>query len=348
MPVFLIDPLTDPRWMSLVETHPDASVFHTPRWLHTLRSSYHYEPVVITTCGPSEPLANGLVFCRIRSWLTGSRMVSLPFSDHCQPLVSGPAELMELLTSLWNQQPRKWKYIELRPLVPLGEQEEAAGGLAQSESFCFHSLDLRPSLDDLFRGFHKSCVQRKVQRAGKEGLSLEQGRSPELLRMFYGLMLLTRRRHQLPPQPFSWFQNLTDSMGEKLNVRVAMKDGQPVASILTLAHQKTVVYKYGCSDAKYHNVGGMPFLFWQAIQDAKANGAEEFDFGRSELDNSGLITFKDHWGGARRTLTYYRYPGKFSESTSKSWRAGAARKGFSILPDFCLTAAGKLLYRHIG
>jgi hypothetical protein len=28
-----------------------------------------------------------LVFCRVRSWLTGRRSISLPFSDHCEPLV---------------------------------------------------------------------------------------------------------------------------------------------------------------------------------------------------------------------------------------------------------------------
>ena len=348
MSVYQLDPISDPRWSEFIKIHPNASVFHTPGWLDALRSSYHYEPVALTTTSPGQPLRNGLVFCKIRSWLTGSRMVSLPFSDHCQPLLSSSADLLELLTSFWDQLSRKWKYVEVRPLTALDPQMETDAGFTQSESFCFHSLGLRPSLDDIFRRFHKSCIQRKVQRAGKEGLSLEQGRSSELLRKFYGLMLLTRRRHQLPPQPFGWFQNLADSLGEELVVRVALKDGQPVASILTLAHHKTVVYKYGCSNVKYHNVGGMPFLFWQAIQDAKASGAEEFDFGRSELDNSGLITFKDHWGGSRKTLTYYKYPGKPSESTAKSWRAGAARKGFSVLPDFCLTTAGKFLYRHIG
>jgi lipid II:glycine glycyltransferase (peptidoglycan interpeptide bridge formation enzyme) len=274
--------------------------------------------------------------------------VSLPFSDHCQPLVERSSDLQELLTSLWDQESQTSKYIEIRPLLPLDAQMEQDAGLAPSESFCFHALDLRPSLDDIYRRFHKSCVQRKVQRAEKEGLRLALGRTTDLLEMFYGLMLMTRRRHQLPPQPFSWFESLAHSLGEKLVVRVALKNDQPVASILTLAHNKTVVYKYGCSDAQYHNMGGMPFLFWGAIQDAKASGAEEFDFGRSELDNAGLISFKDNWGGTRKTLTYYKKPGASWKNAARSWRAGLARRGFSVMPDFCLTAVGKLLYRHIG
>ena len=82
-----IDPLRDERWASLVESHPHASVFHSNNWLKALRSVYGYEPVVMTTCPPGARLTNGLVFCRVNSWLTGRRLVSLPFSDHCEPLI---------------------------------------------------------------------------------------------------------------------------------------------------------------------------------------------------------------------------------------------------------------------
>ena len=46
-----------------------------------------YQPVAFTTCAPAAELRNAVVFCEIQSWLTGSRLVSLPFSDHCDPLV---------------------------------------------------------------------------------------------------------------------------------------------------------------------------------------------------------------------------------------------------------------------
>ena len=70
----------------LVERHPKASVFHTPAWLQALRWTYGDEPVVFTTSPPTAELTNGVVFCRVKSWLTGRRLISLPFSDHCEPL----------------------------------------------------------------------------------------------------------------------------------------------------------------------------------------------------------------------------------------------------------------------
>src|SRR5579872_1318551 len=98
MAVYELDPLTDPRWSDFTKVHPEASVFHTPGWLSALWSTYHYEPIVLTTTPPGQSLLDGLVLCKVRSWLTGSRMVSLPFSDHCQPLVDGSNEFRELLT----------------------------------------------------------------------------------------------------------------------------------------------------------------------------------------------------------------------------------------------------------
>src|SRR5271157_227408 len=40
----------------------------------------------------------------------------------------------------------------------------------------------------------------------------------------------------------------------------------------------------------------MPLLFWKAIQEGKERGAREFDLGRSEIDNPGLVAFKNHLG----------------------------------------------------
>jgi hypothetical protein len=66
------------------------------------------------------------------------------------------------------------------------------------------------------------------------------------------------------------------------------------------------------------------------------------------MDNEGLVTFKDKFGTTKRTLTYYRYP-QMKKQAAHSWGdSGLAKRMFSILPDGVLSAAGKILYRHIG
>ncbi|HUY14110.1 MAG TPA: GNAT family N-acetyltransferase [Terriglobia bacterium] len=347
MRVFEVDPITDPRWAELIARHPAGSVFHTTQWLEALRRTYGYQPVVFTTSRPGDDLDNGWAFCRVESWLTGRRMVSLPFSDHCQPLVSRAEDFSALASSLKEQAAReKWKSFEVRPL-PLFDFN-TGGLLFHGEDYCFHKLDLRPDLDTLLRSAHKSCVQRKIQRAEREQLAYEEGRSEAILAKFYRLLLLTRRRHQLPPQPLAWFRNLIGCLGDKLTLRIASKDGQPIAAILTLFYKNTLVYKYGCSDPKFHNLGGMPWLWWKAIQEGKQQGAQEFDLGRSDTDNAGLIAFKDHWGAQRSSLTYYRYPQCAPKRSTTGWRARIIGNVIGRMPDFALKAAGNLLYKHVG
>jgi hypothetical protein len=295
---------------------------------------------------PGKELLNGIVFCRIRSWVSGSRLVSLPFSDHCEPLAN-PQEMAELMGFLKVARQRKqWKYIELRPLTPDGAAP--AGDLTKSESFSLQVLDLRPNLDTLFHNFHKSCVQRKIHRAERENLTYEEGRSDALLRKFYGLLLLTRRRHGLPPQPLVWFRNVVACLGDRILIRVASKHGQPVASIITIRHKEVLVYKYGCSDSRFNNLGGNSLLFWRAIQDAKQNGILKYDLGRSESNNSGLVTFKENWGAVSVPLDYYRLPARQPFHLDSAWPTRFAKGVFSIMPDALLTATGRLLYRHIG
>ena len=273
-------------------------------------------------------------------------MVSLPFSDHCDPLVESPEQDQEVLGALQRTLDReKLKYIEIRPLsIDL----PAESCMQKSNIFCFHALDLRPALDILFRGFQKDSIQRKIRRAQRDALGYEEGCSEVLLTKFYRLLLLTRQRHNLPPQPIEWFRNLITLLGDHLTIHVASHGQRPIGSIVTLRHRDTVVYKYGCSDARYHNLGGMPFLFWKAIQEAKEQGMQIFDFGRSDTTNQGLIRFKDQWGTTRSMLAYRRICARHQHRTADGRLTEIAKRFFAHLPDGLFTAAGRVFYRHIG
>lgn len=348
--VYQINPLQDPRWRSFLQRHPRASLFHSEVWLEALRRTYGYQPVVFTTSAPEEELQNGLLFCQVNSWLTGKRLVSVPFSDHCEPLVRGPGDLDSLLRRLDAEViSRKIRYAEIRPTHPLDVEISHVS----SSAYCSHQLNLRPELTSLFKNLHKDSVQRKILRAEREKLSYQDGQSLALFGSFWDLYLLTRRRHQAPPQPKQWFRNLIDSFGQALKIRVAAKNGQPVAAILTIQFKDTLVYKYGCSDTRFNNLGGTQFLFWRSIQEAKENGLRWFDLGRSDYSNPGLITFKDRWGAERSELEYSRLmdPALLKEGYkdgSKSAPSRAVLRVVSYLPNRLFAAAGELLYKHIA
>lgn len=344
MRLYTLDPFLDTRWNDLVTSHPKASAFHQTAWLQALAQTYGYRPIVLTSTPPGKPLMNGLVFCEVRSWMTGRRLVSLPFSDHVEPILSEPEEEIQLGAWLREEcRQARLRYIEFRPL---SGEFQPVGRMKVSQSFWFHSLDLTPSLEQLFRNCHRSCTQRRIRHAERQGLSYLRGRSSDLLQVFYGLMTITRRRHGLLPQPRAWFRNLMECMNPGAEIRIACKNDVPVAAIFTLRYRGAVVYKYGCSDARFHHLAGMPLLFWRLIEESKAEGAEQLDFGRTQPENLGLTRFKDHWGTSRKQIDYFRYAE--DERAPLNPENSVARVLCSALPGAVSAKAGELVYRHIG
>ncbi|HET9180157.1 MAG TPA: GNAT family N-acetyltransferase [Terriglobia bacterium] len=344
--IYQINPIQDRRWETLVERHPYSSIFHRSEWLEALRRTYGYTPVVYTTSAPHEELRNSLTFCGVRSWLTGKRLVSLPFSDHCDPLLDEDGMAPALLDELSREQKSgKFSQVEFRPRRDF---PGLRSGREPGESYCFHAIDLARDEKAIYSGFHKDCVQRKIKRADKEGLKYVEGRSIPVLRLFYDLFVQSRQRQRVPPQPFRWFQNLAECLGPAMQVRVALQGEQVAAGIITLQHQKTMVYKYGCSDTRLNNLGGMPWLFWKAIREARDRGLTELDLGRSGWDNEGLIAFKDRLGGKRVLLNYWKFPQPASRPGILGLLKRPAGWVLGHTPQPVFIAAGRVLYRHFG
>jgi len=347
-PFQLIEPLKDRRWEDFLQRHPRSSIFHTKSWLQVLHRTYRYESVAFTTTPAGKDLENAVVFCVVKSSLVGPRLVSLPFSDHTDLLLDNQNDLSNLLTLLeQGKADGKWKSVEFRPL-DCGNRFADWANFRDGANYVIHRLDLRPCLHQIFQGLHKDSIQRKIHRASREGLRYEEGRSDSLLREFYRLTMITRRRQALPPPPFAWFRNVVDCLGEQVTIRVARSGNRAIAAILTLFYKGTLIYKYGCSDARFHNLGAMPFLLWRAIEDAKQRDLSELDLGRSDIENAGLITFKNRFGATQSRVTYKKFPGSKADRGKQNWQLRVAKRVFAAMPERVLVLAGKLLYPHIG
>src|SRR5579871_3510321 len=347
-----IRPLEDPRWDEFVATHPRASAFHSREWLNSLQKTYGYTPIAYTSTPENAPrLCDAFVFCEVKSWLTGRRLVSLPFSDHCEPLIENadfPAFIDRLRADASSE---KWKYIEIRPLEALAADVPCQQVVA---NYTLHQVDLNRELSAIFHSFHKDSIQRKIKRAEREGLICESGRSDSLLNTFYRLLALARRRHGVPPQPKAWFVNLIEAFGPALQISVAYKGKMPLAAMMTLRHQNTLIYKYGGSDARFNKYGSMHLLYWESIRRAKESGLTTFDLGRSDIDQHGLIRFKSRWGATQSTLSYFRLTPDSNqqrhcfEPSKQSWKTNSGKALMTRIPLPLMSQIGKLLYRHIG
>ena len=345
MNVLEIDPTADQRWDNFVQDHLQASIFHTRAWLQTLQQTYGYKPRAVVIARDEGKLIAAIPFCEVTGCFGKRRLVSLPFSDHCQPLFDTQEQLQGLIAYLRaKRDTSRWDYLELRPK----ELIATTPGLEESERFVFHRLNLRRNPEEIFTGLHNDCVRRKIRRAERSGLTVEHGRTDALLKKFYRLQVITRRRHGLPAQPTEWFRNLAAEFGSKLTVSVASSAGHPIAGIITIRHNHTLVYKYGGSDHRFRSLGGMQLLLWQAIQRAMRDGLTEFDLGRSDVTDAGLVAFKDRWGAEQNFLSYRRYGTMPSTRFAKTYQSSIGKYVWAHTPQAVLTAAGRVLYRQLG
>lgn len=346
----MLDPLTDPRWRELVQRDARASAFHTPEWLEALRRTYGFVPVVFTTDGEHDELRNAIPFCTVASWLTGRRLVSLPFSDHCEPLVDGPARLAEILEHLTAEARRsRWKYVELRPRGGAGT---AAPGFQQGESNYHHTLDLRPDLDTIWRGI-KTDNRTAIRKAERSGLRHVVGRDASFVRAYFALHVMTRSTQGVPPQPLAWFQNLARCLGDMLDIDLLLQDGTPIAGMVTILFRDQLMCKYTASDRARDHTGLGKSLLWQSVRRAKERGATSLDWGRCEPGDVGLAEYKERWGASRSALSYLRFPAPRADRPvayrpRPRWAGGAAKSIIPRLPPSLLTLAGRLAYRHVA
>ena len=343
----IVDPNEALRRPEVAEAVHSCGVFASPAWFSVLQQSYGYRPGYLVGRKRGGVPALVLPFMEVRSLLTGSRGISVPFSDYC-PLFAASEEDLHKGIAFLKEYGRKrgWRYLELRPDTPEGEfDSESAFG-----RFYVHTLDLLPSEDELLSTFSTN-TRRNIRKAGKTGLSTRVGTDLSDVLEFYGLHVQTRRHHGLPPQPVDFFVNLHRKIiGRGKGMVVLAHDrGTPVAGNVYLGTGQRAWYKYGALDRNHTAARASFLVMWEAIRAYKRAGATSLCMGRTDLAGEGLTRFKDGWGTTRKIINYVRYDyaaGRFV--SGRNFGPGAANPLFRRLPLGLLRLAGKYLYRHVA
>lgn len=343
MNVVTVNPIQDPRWLRFIEGREDAVIFHHPAWLALLAKAYGYTPMAQVLV-ENEEIIGGLPLAEIRSSLTGSRAVALPFCDFCPPLVSSSEALGEIIRSLSElRESRRWKYVELRDAVVHHD-------LHPSAEYRAHILTLDSDPDTVFKSFKKTQTQQSIFRATREGVRVERRTDERALRDFIRLNAVTRRRHGVPPQPDSFLRLLREMVLEPGHgfINLAIYNGSVIGSAVFLHFGRTVVYKYGASTEESLNLRPNHAVMWEAIRWAIEQGYRQFHFGRSDISNEGLIRYKRGWGTEESALSYVRLGELERRGRSEGKMSAMIHAAVGRTPIPILKAVGRMLYRHVG
>jgi hypothetical protein len=339
-----INPSGQKDWDEALLRTPGCSFFHTSTWAEVLRESYHYEPFYFTV-RKQAALEALMPVMEVDSPLTGKRGVSLPFTDYCEPIVSGTAQFRDIFAAaVALGKKRRWRYLELRGGESFLNETES------SECHYGHTLDLAEGPERLFAGLRDS-TRRNIRKAAKEKIDLSISTSSDAVKVFRRLNALTRRDHGLPPQPRHFFQCVYDrilSQGMGFVVLASFR-GTAIAANVYFTFGDQLLYKYGASDRTFQYLRVNNLVMWEVIRWGCDHGYRTLCFGRTEPENEGLRQFKTGWGAREWLIRYYRYDLR-KEVFIKTPRIvrPSHRKIFGKLPIPILNVLGSVLYRHMG
>jgi CelD/BcsL family acetyltransferase involved in cellulose biosynthesis len=330
----------DPAWLAFLERSDEATIFHHPAWMDLLARSYGYCPFALVSLNSAETIEAGMGMMKVVSRIRGARLISLPFTDYCPPLVDD-----EHASERFGPRLAGWLDGAAGLTLEIRHKAPPSSGLHTVTVGVRHVLALDPDVSVVFRRFDGS-VARAIRKSQRAGLTSEVTTNLESMAVFHRLHCLTRRRLGVPVQPRRFLAGVWDLLRQEFGFAVVVRNGGlPIAAGVFLTWNRTAIYKFGASDHTSWSLRPNNLLMWTAIEKACEKGCTVFDFGRTELGNQGLDDFKSRWGTHRIPLEY-SYSGAIPR-TGEGRGMRAARAVIRSSPVIVSSLAGELLYKYL-
>ena len=332
----LSDPAERGRLDAFVQAQPEASPFHTSAWsLGVQRGCGQRAHYLLAEHGKA--IAGVLPLTEVRSPLFGSALVSAGFGVGGGVLGQGEAVLAEAALALARR--LSVSTVELRggPVPP--------GWTAREGTYAGFARAL-PATDEAILKAIPRKQRAEVRRAQGFGLSVRHGRTARDLADHYRVYSESVRNLGTPVFPRALFDAMLDEYGTDADILTISKEGQPIASVLTL-YDKGTAYPYwggGTTGARASRANEM--MYYELMRHAARRGCTRFDFGRSKF-GTGAFAFKKNWGFEPQPLTYaFHGEARKTNPMSPKYRLQVAL--WKKLPLWAANRVGPLVARGLG
>jgi serine/alanine adding enzyme len=338
----------------MVAEHPLGSVYHHTAFGQVIAATFrHAEPHYLALLDAAGRCFGGIVLFLVRSWLTGNRLVSIPWACYGDPLVKSAGDCEVLLAEILSfARQAKASYIEIRACQST-EFLTSTKLLIPDYRDVRHFLDLTKGLDALWERLHPSCIRKMIGRAERRGFEVRAAQSAEEVASFYRVFSEHRRRLGLPPQKPEYFLNLWEHLAPHGLVQfwIAEKHKQVVGGLCSLAFKDCVSFNYIGAEESFLQSGGCQYLYWIAIRTASQQALRVIDFGRVPRYAEGLMKYKRRWGASELDAPVFYYPrimGVSSYDHEEKLSFRAMRWFWRTSPPSLSRIAGRFFYRHTG
>ena len=342
----IIDVTEDTKWDVLMSNRSGYTIFHSSLWASVIKATYAFTPKYILCDNDDRDEIWGWPFFLINEKLKGRRLVCLPFTDSCSPIlpcsgiIKNASALFNLLTRSLGA-----KSIELRSNLGLP-------GFIVHNYYKNYILKLNRNEEVIWKLLKPKSVRYLINKAARNGIKVSFENDKKAMMFFIKLNKITRTRHGVLPQPSKFFYNVWENVIDKGHgfILLAYLGKKIIASSIVLYDHKSMYHKYNASCNQFANYGANHIIIWRAIQWALKHNLAQFDFGRTSPENTGLNLFKKHWGTVEEDLNYYYWPGRASITSVREsdLRYRIASSIIMQLPLPVSSRLGDVFYRYFG
>jgi FemAB-related protein (PEP-CTERM system-associated) len=285
------------RLEAWIRAHKNGLPFHLPKWLNAVEAGTGQAAHCLIAESAGE-IAAILPFHLIHSPLFGRALVSSGFAVGGGILSNSATATGKLAAAICNLAER-WSCptVELRGgSLPGGDWIEKRNAHANF----LKSLQA----DDESELLAIPRKQRAEVRKGLEnGLTVETGRGQRDLDWHYAIYAESVRNLGTPVFPKSLMASVIEAFADEADISTVLHDGRPVASVLSLYHNSTVMPYWGGGVWDARRLRANDVMYYALMNHARRRGCTHFDFGRSKT-NSGAYHFKKNWGFEPEPMAY--------------------------------------------
>ncbi|MGB3564902.1 MAG: FemAB family XrtA/PEP-CTERM system-associated protein [Thermoanaerobaculia bacterium] len=295
----LAGPSDKERWDAFVARHPAGSCCHAFGWSTVFQHTYRKDFYFLYATADRD-WVGVLPLVHLQGPLAGNRLVSLPYLDQGGILTTSD----EAARALEQAAFRLARETGATGLDLRGPSRAASPAPEESKRFRF-LLDLEGSEEKLWQAIGPK-VRNQIRKSESSGLISHRVGS-ERLDDFFPVFARNMRDLGSPTHSRRFFAEIFSAFDSAAGLYLTL-DAQesPVAGGVSIAFGDTVTVPWASSLRSARSACPNHSLYWRVLRDARREGADRFDFGRSSV-GTGTFHFKKQWRATPEPLMWEFY-----------------------------------------
>lgn len=329
-----------------MDGHPLTTPYHRFAWKDALENAYGVRTAYRLAEHDGQVVGVAPAARVPRPFGVGG-LCSLPYCDRGEPLADDATTLDALVSKSMSEEGTSSTW-EIRATAT--EDDRPPSEVPTSGGKVRMLLDLPDEAAELFDGF-RAKHRSQIRKAGKNGLSVSFGNTPQRAANFYEVYARNMRDLGSPPHALNWFKAIAEAFADDCMIALVHYGDTIIGGGLVLRQGSLASIPWASTLRTHNRLAPNMLLYWEILARCIDQGCTRFDFGRSTL-GEGTYRFKAQWGARAVPLHWYSARGNTRQSDSQTPEIGSLRTTLEAawrhLPLPLTVAVGGRLRKYIS